>query len=59
MLTKRHPMSINLLKYNCINIKFSRLRVDPLSDMPILGSSNSVAHKDMMSKIWKNGNTMT
>ena len=23
--------------------------------MPILGSSNSVANKDMMSKIWTNG----
>ena len=26
--------------------------------MPILGSSKSVANKDMMSKIWKNGDTM-
>ena len=26
-----------------------------LPDMPILGSSNSAANKDMMSKIWTNG----
>ena len=26
--------------------------VSPLPDMPILGSSNSAANKDMMSKIW-------
>ena len=26
-----------------------------LPDMPILGFSNSVANKDMMSKIWTNG----
>ena len=27
----------------------------PLPDMPNLGSSNSAANKDMMSKIWPNG----
>ena len=26
--------------------------------MPILGSSNSAANKDMMAKIWTNGNTI-
>ena len=26
---------------------------NPLPDMPILGSSNSAANKDMMAKIWK------
>ena len=30
----------------------------PLPDMPILGSSNSAANKDMMSKIWTNGDTI-
>ena len=28
---------------------------NPLPDMPILGSSNSAANKDMMSKIWTHG----
>ena len=28
--------------------------LNPLPDMPILGSSNSAANKDMMSKIWTN-----
>ena len=27
-------------------------------DMPILGFSNAAANKDMMSKIWTNGNTI-
>ena len=27
----------------------------PLPDRPVLGSSNSTANKDMMSKIWTNG----
>ena len=30
---------------------------NPLPDMPILGSSSSTANKDMMSKIWTNGET--
>ena len=30
-------------------------RVNPSPDMSILGSSNSTANKDMMSKIWMNG----
>ena len=29
--------------------------LNPLPDMPIVGSSNSKATKDMMSKIWTNG----
>ena len=29
----------------------------PLPQMPILGSSNSAVNKDMMSKIWTNGDT--
>ena len=32
--------------------------VNPLPDMPILGSSNSEANKDMMSKTWTNGVTI-
>ena len=28
---------------------------NPLPDMPILGSSNSAANQNMMSKIWTNG----
>ena len=32
--------------------------VIPLLDMPILGSSNSAANQDMMSKIWTNGDTI-
>ena len=32
--------------------------VNPLPDMPILGSSNSVANKDIMSKILTNGDTI-
>ena len=31
--------------------------INPFPDTPILGSSNSMANKDMMSKIWTNGNT--
>ena len=33
--------------------------VNPLPDMPSLGSSNSMANKDMMSKIWTNGNALS
>ena len=32
--------------------------LNPLLVMPILGFSNSVANKDMMSKIWTNGDTI-
>ena len=31
---------------------------NPLPDMPILGSSNSAANKDIMSEIWTNGDTI-
>ena len=31
--------------------------VNPFPDMSTLGSSNSAANKDMMSKIWTNGDT--
>ena len=30
-------------------------RVNPLPHMPILGSSKSAANKNIMSKIWTNG----
>ena len=30
---------------------------NPLPDMPILGSSNSMANKDMTSRMWTNGNS--
>ena len=33
-------------------------RINPLPDMPKLGSSNSAANKDMMSKILINGDTI-
>ena len=32
--------------------------LNPVPDMPILGSFNSKATKDMMSKIWANGDTI-
>ena len=31
---------------------------NPLPYMPILGFSNSAANKDVMSKIWTNGDTI-
>ena len=34
--------------------KLDCLRFNPLPHMPILGSSNSAANKNMMSKIWTN-----
>ena len=33
------------------------LSINPLPDMPILDSSSSTTNKDMMSKIWTNGDT--
>ena len=32
--------------------------LNPLPDMPFFGTSNSAANKDMMSKIWANGDTI-
>ena len=40
-----------LLGPNCVYI-------NPLPDMPILGSSNSAANQNMMAKIWTNGDTI-
>ena len=34
------------------------LKLNPLPHMVILGSSNSAANKDMMSRIWTNGDTV-
>ena len=33
-------------------------RLNLFPDMPILGSSNSAANKDIISKIWTNGYTV-
>ena len=41
---------------NC-SLVLCTLGLNPLPDMPILGSSNSKANKYMMSKIWTNGDT--
>ena len=35
-----------------------KLTLNPLPDMSILGFSNSAANKDMISKIWTNGDTI-
>ena len=32
--------------------------LNPLPNMPILGSSNLAAKKDMMAKIWMDGDTI-
>ena len=32
--------------------------LNPLPDMPILGSSNSAANKDVVAKEWPNGDTI-
>ena len=40
---------ITISGHSCLN---------PLPDMPILGSSNSAANKDMMSKLWANGHAI-
>ena len=37
---------------------FSVVNLNSLLEMPILGSSNSAANKEMMSKIWTNGHTI-
>ena len=44
------PQHLSMLSWSSLN---------PLPHMPILGSSNSAANKDMMSKLWKNGDTIT
>ena len=37
---------------------FSTDSFNPSPEMPILGSYNSVANKDMTSEIWENGDTI-
>ena len=34
------------------------IKFNPLPDMPILGSTNSAANKNIVSKIWTNGDTI-
>ena len=41
-----------------VTTTYSLTCLNPLPDMPILGFSNSAANKDMMSKIWTNGDTI-
>ena len=43
----------------CWSPNFSCLvNINPLPHMPILGFSSSAANKEMMSKIWTNGDTV-
>ena len=37
---------------------YACLSFNPLPNMSILSSSNSAVNKDMMSKIWTNGDTI-
>ena len=69
-VTDRHDMTLDVkvaLNPNTTNYRsdrtflflyLSRLSINPLPHMPILGSSDSAANKDMMSKIWTNGDTI-
>ena len=41
-----------------IQYKMLPLRLQPLPHMAILGCTNSAANRDMMSKIWINGDTI-
>ena len=43
-------------KCNFLQIKM--FFINRLPDMPILGSSNSAANKDLMSKVWTNWDTI-
>ena len=43
--------------FNIISV-ISHYSVNALPDLPILGSSRSAADKDMMAKIWTNGDTI-
>ena len=57
-------MNMNFLekKYleDLVNVSSNLINIwlNPLPDMPNLGSSNSAADKDMMSKMWTNGDTI-
>ena len=41
-----------------VSLSNALLHINPLPHMPILGSSNSAANKDMMAKIWTNRDTI-
>ena len=55
--TSKSPVRTTIRKVNIASI-FSmldyELTVDPLLNMPILGSSSSAANNDMMAKLWMN-----
>ena len=54
-----NPLLHNLMKKKAFeNIEKGENTVNPLPHMPTLGSSNSAANKDMMSKILTNGHTI-
>ena len=59
-----HPLPLRLPPYTAI-IQEQRAYssrqatcLSPLPDMSILGSSNLAANRDMMSKIWTNGDSI-
>ena len=56
-LSYDRTFSHNVFKKTSLTLYHTIPSFNPLPRMPILGSSNSVANKDMMSKIWTNGNT--
>ena len=41
-----------------VSLSNALLHINPLPHMPILGSSNSAANKDMIAKIWTNRDTI-
>ena len=61
-----HEVSTLIETFYMFNIFFvpdkffnvQKTNFNPLPDMPILGSSNSKATKDMVSKTWTNGDTI-
>ena len=50
-------MKVSIINRKQIKIK-EHAQLKPLPHMPILGSSNSAANKDMISLILKNGDTI-
>ena len=53
-----NPGSRYSKRYCLIEPYFVKRGFNPLPDMPIIGSSNSAANKDTMSKILRNGDTI-
>ena len=47
LVCKKNPLQSDLWTTKLVNLLFS-FSLNPLPDMPILGSSNSAANKDMM-----------